>query len=67
MSSVEYYLFLNIRSSSEGAVMTTGSLTPSTQPDIHDSKFDFREEALLPAVNVLELLVRQAPSRAGRR
>ena len=50
-----------------GALFFVGCGTGDHPHELHDSKFDFREEALLPAVNVLELLVRQAPSRAGRR
>ncbi|MGH3568735.1 MAG: M20 metallopeptidase family protein [Pseudonocardia sp.] len=42
-----------------GALFLVGCGTGNDQADLHDTKFDFREEALLPVVDVLELLARQ--------
>jgi metal-dependent amidase/aminoacylase/carboxypeptidase family protein len=42
-----------------GALFLVGCGTGNDQADFHDPKFDFREETLLPVVDVLELLARQ--------
>ncbi|MGL5823720.1 MAG: M20 metallopeptidase family protein [Nocardioides sp.] len=48
-----------------GALFQVGCGLGQNQADLHSPKFDFREEVLLPVVDVLELLARQDTGSVG--